>query len=139
MKRRRGEAERWIEDCNLPVSFTIISPWIRLCSLKIQSNTPTAVTGKRGIFCTILQRRYKKRPNDDFEWYYDYETLKDIFCNHFEDTASISFKISCSSSISLTNTFWLWVVAILCYVKIWQWNTRDALLELTFLKQLLRK
>lgn len=36
--------------------------------------------------------RYKKRPNDDFEWYYGYDTLKDIFVNYFDENASISFE-----------------------------------------------
>ena len=34
--------------------------------------------------------RYKKSANDNFEWYYDYETLRDVFSDAFDKSARIS-------------------------------------------------
>ena len=50
------------------------------------------IIGKKGTNSYTFFIRYKKCPNDDFEWYYGYDVLKDIFVNHFDENASISFK-----------------------------------------------
>ena len=33
---------------------------------------------------------YKKSANDSFEWYYGYDTLKDVFSDYFDASANIS-------------------------------------------------
>ena len=37
-----------------------------------------------------MDSRYKKSPNDEFEWYYDYESLASIFEDHIDKNAKIS-------------------------------------------------
>lgn len=66
--------------------------WIHLFNQKIQKSMLMATTGRKGNAIMLYIIRYKKRPNDDFEWYYGYDTLKDIFVNYFDQNASISFE-----------------------------------------------
>ena len=33
---------------------------------------------------------YKKSANDSFEWYYGYDTLKEVFSDYFDASANIS-------------------------------------------------
>ena len=35
------------------------------------------------------EERYKKSSNDSFEWYYDYDTLKDVFADYFDPAANV--------------------------------------------------
>ena len=37
-----------------------------------------------------VSRSYKKSANDSFEWYYGYDTLKEVFSDYFDASANIS-------------------------------------------------
>lgn len=46
-----------------------------------------------------VQCSYKKSSNDSFEWYYDYDTLKEVFSDYFDASANIS-TILCESDLT---------------------------------------
>ena len=68
------------------------------------------IIGKKGKNNTLFFIRYKKSPNDEFEWYYDYQTLRDIFVNYYNENASISFKNE------------RWLVLLMLRVGCWLWK-----------------
>lgn len=37
-----------------------------------------------------VSHSYKKSANDSFEWYYGYDTLKEVFSDYFDASANIS-------------------------------------------------
>ena len=86
-----------------------MAQWKTIYLQKKLKNTLLVIIGKKGKNKSCFFNRYKKSPNDEFEWYYDYQTLRDIFMNYYDENASISFKNDNSLVLLIVRiSSWLW-------------------------------